>query len=81
MLLTYACIFPLSTRECASGFALLERDSCVAFQRALHALRSRNILVSAIFKHDKRAEKQDSYTCISRSKSVKPKARSSTGNK
>ena len=30
----------------------------------------------AIFKHDKRAEKQDSYTCISRSKSAKPEARS-----
>ena len=36
---------------------------------------------SAIFKHDKRAEKQDSYTCISRSKSVKPEARFSTGKK
>ena len=57
MLVTYACIFQLSARECASGFTPLERDSCVAFQRAFHALRSRNILVSAIFKHDKRAEK------------------------
>ena len=36
---------------------------------------------SAIFKHEKRAEKQDSYTCISRSKSVKPEARFSTGKK